>query len=130
MKYLCKHKKMLIVIAFAAAYLSVLLFIPYLIKLPGTISYSASTQGQEVDSSVNDTEPKPAYSSVKEISDNGPYRILPCGEDVYVFSGKSCLYKIKTTMSQFTSRDAESVLEGLEINDKNVLFELVEYIES
>lgn len=130
MKFDTKHKRILTIISVAAIYVSVLLFTPMLIKIPGAISYTAATNRQLTEKDENQSTPNPVYSRFKEIEEPGPYRIGTQSNGVYVFSGSKCLYRIKTTLSQFSEQDAESVLAGLEITDKPALFELIEYIES
>lgn len=130
MKRFAKHKKTVIIILAATAYMVFLLLVPTLIKLPGAISYTASTQRNVSDKTPHENTAMPVCKSVREIEHNGPFHIKALDGNVYVFHEDSCLYKIKTSASQFSEQDNKSILEGLEISDKTVLIEIVEYLES
>lgn len=104
--------------------------IMFCIKLiPGAITYTASTSG---DSSVPYYERVSDchYDSISDISEEGPFTIGADGNNIYIYSGNICLYRIKANLSQFPGADREAILSGIEISDKAFLYEIVGYMES
>lgn len=97
---------------------------------PGVISYTANTSsGSQTKTAVSATT-STLYSSLSDISENGPFRIRTFGDSIYIYSADTCLYRIKASFSSLPAKDRELVGSGLEIQDKSSLFEIVEYMES
>lgn len=100
--------------------------------IPSAITYTASTS-ENSKIPVGDTYSRISectYENIYSIAENGPFSINAAGDDIYIYSESTCLYRIKANLSEFPASDKDIILSGIEIADKASLYEIVEYMES
>lgn len=97
--------------------------------IPDAISYTASVTESSVAADESE-DPPSLYDSLYVIRENGPYTILAEGQDIYVFSQGTRLYRIKAKLSEFPASDSDAIISGIEICDRVSLYEIAEYLES
>jgi len=95
---------------------------------PDIVSYSVSTQDALYDTSEQ-TE-KCQYRSFSEITDDGPFEIRCIGENIYILKNNSYLYRIKAPLERFTASDVSTMREGITLQNRTELSELVQNLES
>ena len=100
--------------------------------IPGVVSYTISTPEQSITAGETpDTHIESAiYKSIYSIQEDGPFEILPEGEDIFVFSGEKRLYRIKASLSDFPEKDKSVISSGISIKDTTGLYEIIQYMES
>lgn len=95
---------------------------------PDIVSYSVSTKESYPDTSEQ-TE-KCLYKSFSEITEEGPFEIKCVGKNIYVLENNSFLYRIKAPLERFTAADVSAMREGITLQNRTELSELVQNIES
>ena len=130
MKLSCIKKSILMPMLSAVTLICMPAIIIGLRFFPNVISYTADTShGTPAKAPVSATA-STLYSSLSDISENGPFKIRTFGDSIYIYSADTCLYRIQTSFSSLPATDKELVESGLEIQDKSSLFEIVEHMES
>ncbi len=95
---------------------------------PDIISYSVSTK-ESVPNTSGQTE-KCLYSRFSEITDDGPFEIRCIGKNIYVLKNNSYLYRINAPLERFTAADVSIMREGITLQNRTKLSELVQNLES
>ena len=130
MKRLAEYKGAIVVSLLTVLCVAVLVLSQKITKIPGAVTYHAGNNDNPVQNAILSNSEKVLYDSVKDISEDGPYHIEVMGENLYVSSKNKCLYKIKAKTMQFSEYDLENIFKNLEMNERNTLYEIVEYMES
>ena len=100
--------------------------------IPDSVTYTVSTSEKKVSSentSIVSTN-RCLYDNVFLIEHSGPFRITAEGGDIFVYSDKERLYRIKAHLDEFPSSDRDSIVSGISVSDKALLYEIVQYMES
>ncbi len=102
--------------------------------LPGAVCYSVNAESksenamQEVRLAIS--EPDIPYKSVGEIPFANGFVIKSEKDSIYVFKGNKALYRINASLSEFPESDMQIIKEGFDVESKQKLHEIVQYLES
>ena len=129
MKFTGKKEYLLhVVFTFLGIVLTILLATEF---IPDAVSYTLSVSENSVsESEAEDSKNSAVYRNLYSISENGPFRILAEGENIFVFCDEKRLYRIGARFSDFPESDRSVIFTGIDIADKATLFEIVGYLES
>ena len=128
MNFVGKKKYLLpVVFTFLGIVVTILLVSEF---IPDAVSYTLSVSEKSLSEIQDSGNSSAVYRNLYSISEDGPFRILAEGENIFIFYDEKRLYRINARFSDFPESDRNVISSGIDIADKSALFEIVGYMES
>ncbi len=125
-----KNKKVVIgilCIAICAA------FVLGLKTIPKHISFAQATDLTQALETLNEQKDNASFAMFKhlsEITQAAPYIIKSNGQDIFVCKDDKKLYKVNALLSDFPAADKLAIDNGILVESRQMLFEIISFLES